>query len=601
MPEQTVPVGRIRTAGVMLRIAWTADRPRAALAFGLGTAEALAQSLLAWWLKLILDGIAAGDTRQVVAAAAAAAVSISGGAGLSYARSRTVAMLSERTRHLIDRRLLELVGGTPTLEIHETPEHQTQLEILQGRETWVFGELIPSLVSFTTLTVRIISTGLLLASVHPLLLLLPIFGLPTLMLSSKIGAAVAAGDEQTAEPMRHLDHLYGLATTAAAAKEVRLFGLGEQLLSRFRDTQSDQRKLRLRIHLRATLIGAAARAIFLIGYLAAILFTVQRAIAGDATPGDAVLTAVLAGQVLGLITSSAEMIGWVWRGLAAAGRFVYLETIAKRSLRRIGQTPPPDRLVNGIRLEHVGYRYPRAAHDALHDLTLHLPAGATIAIVGDNGAGKTTLVKLLAGLYQPTHGRITIDGIDLETIDPQQWRIRTSAGFQDHARFEFPAGQTVGIGNLESIHDDHTVRAALDRAGSIDVLQSLPHGLNTQLGPSWTDGVDLSGGQWQKLALGRAMMRRTPLLLLLDEPTAALDADTEHHLFQRWTTTARDLRERAGAVSVLVSHRFSTVRMADLIVVLNQSRIVEIGNHDQLIANRGLYAELFNLQARSYQ
>ena len=235
------------------------------------------------------------------------------------------------------------------------------------------------------------------------------------------------------------------------------------------------------------------------------------------------------------------------------------------------------------------------------DVNLLLPAGATVAVVGDNGAGKTTLVKLLAGLYLPTNGRISLDGVDLAELDPDQWRQRISAGFQDHARFEFLAREAVGIGDLTRLDDDAAVTAAMDRAGAADLLETLPHGLATQLGPAGDGGIDLSGGQWQKLALGRAMMRTTPLLLLLDEPTAALDADTEHQLFEHWTTAAHQLRQTTGAITVLVSHRFSTVRMADLIVVLDHGAIVEVGSHAELMSHDGLYAELFELQARSYR
>ncbi|HVC35043.1 MAG TPA: ABC transporter ATP-binding protein [Chloroflexota bacterium] len=180
-----------------------------------------------------------------------------------------------------------------------------------------------------------------------------------------------------------------------------------------------------------------------------------------------------------------------------------------------------------------------------------------------------TASRLRAGLYLPTEGRIT--------LDPEQWRCRISAGFPDHARFEFLVRETVGIADLSALDHDDAVIAALERAGAADLLDALPAGLDTQLGPSWPGGIDLSGGQWQKLAIGRAMMRIDPLLLLLDEPTAALDADTEHQLFERWTAVARRLRQATGAVTVLVSHRFSTVRMADLVVVLDQGQVVEMG------------------------
>jgi ATP-binding cassette subfamily B protein len=311
---------------------------------------------------------------------------------------------------------------------------------------------------------------------------------------------------------------------------------------------------------------------------------------------------VLAGQVFGLLAGSTWLIQWTWRTLASASRFVYLEDVARRARARIDpDAAAPHQLVEGIQLDHVSYRYPLGQNDVLHDINLLLPAGATVAIVGDNGAGKTTLVKLLAGLYLPTGGRITLDGIDLARLDPEQLRLRISAGFQDHARFEFLVRETVGIGDLAALEDEGKVSAAIERAGASDLLETLPAGLATQLGPNWPSGIDLSGGQWQKLAIGRAMMRTEPLLLLLDEPTAALDAETEHRLFERWTAAAHQLRQATGAVTVLVSHRFSTVRMADLIVVLDQGRIVEVGSHHELIARAGLYAEMFELQAQSYR
>jgi ATP-binding cassette subfamily B protein len=383
---------------------------------------------------------------------------------------------------------------------------------------------------------------------------------------------------------------------------VGLFRLGAELLARFHQAHREIRGIHQRVAIRGEAIGLATRLVFLVGYVGAIVFVAMRAVGGQATIGDAVLTAVLASQVFGLLTGAAWLVQWAWRTLAAASRYVYLEDVSHRARRRIDPAAlAPRTLADGIQLENVSYRYPLGQGDALHGVTLRLPAGATVAIVGDNGAGKTTLVKLLAGLYLPTEGRITLDGVDLAQLDPEQWRRRIAAGFQDHARFEFLVRETVGIGDLPARDDDGAVVAALERAGAADLLEALPAGLATQLGPSWPAGIDLSGGQWQKLAIGRAMMRTGPLLLLLDEPTAALDADTEHRLFERWTAAAHQLRQATGAVTVLVSHRFSTVRMADLIVVLDRGRVIEVGSHAGLMAQGGLYAELFELQAQSYR
>jgi ATP-binding cassette subfamily B protein len=231
----------------------------------------------------------------------------------------------------------------------------------------------------------------------------------------------------------------------------------------------------------------------------------------------------------------------------------------------------------------------------LDDVNLHLRAGSVIAVVGENGAGKTTLVKLLCGLYQPTTGRITVDGADLARIAPDQWRSRLAGAFQDFCRFEFQARSTVGLGDLDRLEDEPGVASAVFRAGADDVIEMLPAGLATQLGPTWPEGVDLSFGQWQKLALARGFMREHPLLLVLDEPTAALDAESEHAVFARF----RELAE--GRTTIVISHRFPTVRMARSIVVLDHGTIIERGTHDELVARGGTYARMFALQAEGYR
>jgi ATP-binding cassette, subfamily B, bacterial len=223
-----------------------------------------------------------------------------------------------------------------------------------------------------------------------------------------------------------------------------------------------------------------------------------------------------------------------------------------------------------------------------------------VALVGENGAGKTTLVKLLTGMYQPTAGEVLIDGAPLAGLDLAAWRERTAATFQDFMRFELRAGQTVGIGDLPRLDHAGALSQALRRADATAVADALPDGLATPLGRSFTGGVDLSGGQWQRLALARGMMRELPLLLILDEPTASLDAITEAALFERYLA-ARELARGAGAITLLVSHRFSTVRMADLIVVLDKGRIAAAGDHASLVRAGGLYAELYEMQARSYR
>jgi ATP-binding cassette, subfamily B, bacterial len=285
--------------------------------------------------------------------------------------------------------------------------------------------------------------------------------------------------------------------------------------------------------------------------------------------------------------------------LDACQRLGWLENYAAVH-RGAGDRPAPERLSTGISFEAVSFCYPGTTEQVLRNVSLDLPAGSVVAIVGENGAGKSTLVKLLCGFYSPTSGRILIDGTDLSRVSPQEWRSRLSGAFQDFARLEFIARSTVGLGDLDHLDDSEFVAAAVDRAGATDVVDGLGSGLDTQLGANWPDGVDLSFGQWQKFALARGFMRTRPLLTILDEPTAALDAETEHLLFERYADQARASR-LDGSITVLVSHRFSTVRMADLIVVIGDGRIAEVGSHEDLMARRGPYSDLYTIQASAYQ
>jgi ATP-binding cassette subfamily B protein len=260
----------------------------------------------------------------------------------------------------------------------------------------------------------------------------------------------------------------------------------------------------------------------------------------------------------------------------------------------------PARLEHGIVLEGLSFRYPGTEGLVLEDVSLELPAGSVVAVVGENGAGKSTLVKLLAKMYEPTDGRILVDGVDLARLPADAWRERLAGAFQDFFRFELPARHSVGLGDVPRIDDEPAVATAVGRAGADDVVERFEQGLDTQLGPTWPGGVEVSFGQWQKLALARGFMRDEPLLLVLDEPTAALDAETEHALFERYAASARQ-GATEGRITILVSHRFSTVRMADRIVVLDGARVVEVGSHDELMARGGQYAELYEIQAAAYR
>jgi len=322
---------------------------------------------------------------------------------------------------------------------------------------------------------------------------------------------------------------------------------------------------------------------------------------GFATAGDLVMVLGLAsglGHAVGMATTYGGSFLIVFR---VAQRFDKLEKLLEEEqVFDSVRVEPVDHLQQGIELQNVSFSYPRTSHQVLRDVTLTIPAGAVVAIVGDNGAGKTSLIKLLLQFYQPTSGRIIVDGVDLQRIRSSSWRERVTGAFQDFVTFEFLIRESVGISRKESIEDDTALYTALDDVGTAGVVSTQAKGLDTQLGSRWPGGVDLSGGQRQRLALGRTLFRRTALLTVLDEPSASLDAQTEHELFIRFAEIARRTIEERGA-TILISHRFSTVQMADLIVVLAEGQILEIGSHEELVRRNGLYAELYNLQSHGYQ
>jgi ATP-binding cassette subfamily B protein len=329
---------------------------------------------------------------------------------------------------------------------------------------------------------------------------------------------------------------------------------------------------------------------------------VRSAIAGEQTVGDVVLVITLAVQTNAQAAGAVAVAGALQRNARALARVRWLRRESSLAADPIvPDHPVPATLRDGIDLDGVAFRYPGTETDVLRDVTVRIPAGATVAIVGDNGAGKSTLVKLLCRFYRPTAGTISVDGVDLRRIDPGGWRDRIAAGFQDFVKLDAPARESIGVGDLPRIDDPAAVATAVHRADAQLVVDRLPDGLDSHLGKSYEDGAELSGGQWQRVALSRAMMRDEPLLLLLDEPTAALDPLTEHALFERYARSAREVGSRTGGITILVSHRFSTVRMADLILVVADGRIAEAGSHQELMARAGLYAELFTLQADAYR
>ncbi len=357
---------------------------------------------------------------------------------------------------------------------------------------------------------------------------------------------------------------------------------------------------RFRAQLRAAVWRVSGWALFTAGFVAALAVVIRRTARGDGSPGDIVLAITVASTLRGSVEAA---VGRTTDSLAAqrfVGPYLWLRRfVADRRTRDAGELPTPPRLTEGIVFDRVSYRYPGTDRFALADVSLTIPAGTVVAVVGEYGSGKTTLVKLLNRFYQPDSGRITVDGVDLARYDSAGWHARTSAAFQEFGRYHTVFSETVGLGDLPHLDDQQRIAEALREAEATGFVSRLPQGVNTRLGRA-LGGVDLSEGQWQKTALARATMRREPLLFVLDEPTASLDAPSEQEIFQRQMARARELAARTGAITVIVSHRFSTVTGADLIVVLDRGRLEEIGSHQELLARQGRYAELYGIQATAY-
>ena len=593
----------LRTVSLMLSISFRADRARSIAALVSSSLQLVVLPLGALAMKLIADGLVSHDSRG-----AWTGVGILIGLvflnRLMAAVSLTVRMrLRENTQLYLDTYLMDLTAGIPGIAHHELPEYLDRVEMLRSERNYLANPFNPISWSLASI-LQAISAVVLLASIQPLLALVVFAAIPGAVLSVRAYQQSVSLLESQAEDNRVLRHLFDLSTQPGPAKELRLYNLAGEVLERRR--QLFDRLERARIHnaVVATAAASLAWAFFAGCYCVALGATVQLARNGHATVGAVVLVLSIGMQLSGQLNELAFHVSWFVHTHRAVGRLLWFREYAegaKAALAPAEPLPVPGRLSDGIRLEGISFTYPGTERAVLESIDLELPAGTSVAIVGDNGAGKTTLVKLLTRLYEPTAGRILVDGIDLRRFDVTEWRARTAAGFQDFGRFEFIARESIGIGDLPAAESEPSVRFALARAAATQLPIELPDGLETQLGREFDGGIDLSVGQWQKVALARAMMRPSPLLLILDEPTASLDAPTEHTLFERFSAAARDVAAETGAITILVSHRFSTVRMADLILVVGGGTITESGTHNELIRAAGLYAELYELQAAAYR
>ena len=393
---------------------------------------------------------------------------------------------------------------------------------------------------------------------------------------------------------RELDYLRYIGASDETAKEVKAFGLSEFFITRFKELSEKFYRENKSLATRRAVWGSVFAAISNGAYFLAYALMAVDCVSGTITLGDLVYFSGAFGNVRGLLESIFLRFPIIIEGsLYLKDLFDFFELrpkiVAPKHPRLV-----PKPIQKGFVFENVGFKYPNSEQWAVRHVSFTLHAGEKLALVGENGAGKTTLTKLLARLYDPTEGRILLDGYDLREYDPEELRRRIGVIFQDFIRYQMTAANNIAIGDIEARHDMVRIDDAAERSLAKSVIEKLPHRYAQMIGRKFDDGVDLSGGEWQKIALARAYMREADLLIL-DEPTAALDPRAEYDIFQQFTELTK------GKTTVLISHRFSTVRMADRILVMEKGELLEIGSHQELLRKNGRYAELFTLQAKGYQ
>lgn len=595
---------RFRVARALLRWGWRAAPGWTAYTAALLVGNAICSVLYPAGFALIIDASLRHQTGRLVLGTASVAVLYTVTWALAMFAGTAGSVLSDRVSLFLSVRVAEQINAVTSVDHLERPAYLTELDLLD-QNLRLLGNGPRQILLALQVLVRTVGIVVILALIYPPLAVLPL-----------CAAAPVAGerfsvwlrqrcDERLAPDRRLADDLFSLVTSAGPAKELRVFGAAGVLRDRHRALAATVNAGTARAAILGGLLGAAGWLVFATGFVAGIAVVVVRAAHGSASVGAVVLAVTLMQRAQLQVGQAAAAIGQLLTTARTARRLFWLEDYAaadrrQRTARGSAGQAVPDTLRHGITLREVSFGYPPDGASVLDQVDLHLPAGSAVALVGENGAGKTTLVKLLTGMYQPTSGQVLLDGVPLADMDVAAWRERTAATFQDFVRYEFLAGETVGIGDLPRLDHLPALSQALRRADATEVAVALPDGLATPLGRSFTGGQDLSGGQWQRLALARGMMRDVPLLLILDEPTASLDAITEAALFERYLA-ARKLASQAGAITLLVSHRFSTAAMADLIVVLDKGRIAASGDHASLILAGGLYAELYEMQASSYR
>jgi ATP-binding cassette, subfamily B, bacterial len=586
-----------RLAVQAVRIAWAAGRGefvastvlQAIAGFGLAALLLLGQQGLDVLLEAVREGSSlVAVLPWVLAIAFVAALQLF----VSAVQRERQEILGELMSRHVQARLLEVTSAAD-LVAFDTPTFHNRVQRLRMSGSQPLN-LVYGLSGLVGAVIGAVSVLVALIAIEPLVvpLVLLVF-LPAWLAASRRGEAFYRFFWQYTPRDRERNYLAGLLTGRDEAKEVRAFGLADHLMRRH-DQLYDERLHDLRAVARRqlwySLVANLGIGVVLAATLLLVVWLALRGSVPLSSAGIAIAGVALVGQRL----ASA---GYAAGALAEAARYVddYLAFVALLpSLHQEpGDAKPVPTTFRRVEVDRVSFTYPTGTEPVLHEVSLHVSAGEVVALVGENGSGKTTLAKLLAGLYRPEQGAIRWDGVDVRDLESHGLRRSVAVIFQDFVRFHLRARDNIGLGRVIAADDLAAIRAAAVHADADEFLAALPQGYETVLGPEFVGGTDLSVGQWQRVALGRAFFREAPFVIL-DEPTASLDPRAEHDLFER----IRELL--SGRTVLLISHRFSSVRHADRIVVLDQGRVIETGTHDELMAQGGLYAELFSLQAAAY-
>lgn len=513
--------------------------------------------------------------------------------------------LLNRASALLDSLLGDLLANSTSIRLME---HAATLDLDQFEDANFYDKLERArrqTLSRTILMAQVLGQmqdaitlaflGVALLTFNPwLILLLVLAGIPAFLGESHFNERSYSLVHSWTPERRELDYLRMTGASDETAKEIKIFGLSGFLIERFRELSDRFYADNKRLAIQRASWGSLFAALGSLGYYGAYVFIVLRTVNGQISIGDLTFYAGSFARMRALLEAILNRFSSIAEGALYLQDFFDFFELQPHIAPQVHSRPFPNPIRQGFVFDDVGFKYSHSEKWALRHLSFTLQAGEKLALVGENGAGKTTLVKLLARLYDPTEGRILLDGYDLRDYDPADLRKEIGVIFQDFVKFQMTAAHNIAVGRIEEKQNEARIRSSAAQSLADTVISKLPEGYEQMIGRRFAKGVDLSGGEWQKIALGRAYMRDAQLLIL-DEPTAALDARAEHEVFLRFAELTR------GKTAVLISHRFSTVRMADRILVIERGQLLELGSHQELLALNGRYAELFRLQARGYQ